>query len=65
MSGFTAGIISVASLLVAASIITTLVRNPSGSVGLVNAVTQGFAADLNAAQGNTGNFGGLVSPVFG
>lgn len=51
MSGFAAGIISVAALLVGASIIATLVKNPSGSVGLVNAVSTGFNNALIASQG--------------
>lgn len=62
MSGFAAGIISVATLLVGAAIVTTLVKNPSGSVGLVNAVTSGFAADLTAAQG--GGTGLNLSSTF-
>ena len=56
MSGFLAGIISVAALLVGAAIVTTLVKNPSGSVGLVQAVTGGFANDLTAAQGGGSGF---------
>jgi hypothetical protein len=55
MSGFTAGIISIATLLVGASIVTTLVKNSQGSVGLVTATTNGFANLLNAAQGNGSN----------
>jgi hypothetical protein len=52
MSGFTAGIISIATLLVGATIVTTLVKNSQGSIGLVTASTNGFANLLNAAQGN-------------
>jgi hypothetical protein len=53
MSGFLAGIISVATLLVGAAIVTTLVKNPQGSAGLINAVTSGFSTDLLAAQGSS------------
>lgn len=52
MSGFAAGLISVAALLVGASIIATLVKNPQGSVGLVNAISTGFNNALIASQGN-------------
>lgn len=52
MSGFAAGLISVAALLVGASIVATLVKNPQGSVGLVNAVSTGFNNALIASQGN-------------
>jgi len=52
MSGFAAGIISVAALLVGASIVATLVKNPSGSVGLVNSVFTGFNNSLIASQGS-------------
>ena len=52
MSGFAAGLISVAALLVGASIVATLVKNPQGSVGLVNAISTGFNNSLIASQGN-------------
>lgn len=52
MSGFAAGLISIASLLVGASIIAVLVKNPQGSVGLVNAVSTGFNNALIASQGS-------------
>ena len=51
VNSFLAGIISIGALLVGAAIVTTLVKNPQGSVGLVQAVTGGFANDLTAAQG--------------
>jgi hypothetical protein len=53
MSGFAAGVISVATLLVGAAIITTLVKNSSGTTGIITATTSGFASLLNAAQGNS------------
>lgn len=57
MSGFMAGLFSVATLLVAAAIVTTLVKNPSGTTGLVSSVTGGFANDLLAAQGTSNGVG--------
>ncbi len=59
MSGAVAGIISIAALLVGASIVTILVKNPQGTTGLINSTTQGFAADLAAAQGNSTGFAGI------
>lgn len=59
MSGFAAGVISIAALLVGATIVATLVKNPKGSVGLVNAVFGGFNNSLIAAQGNVSS---LSSP---
>lgn len=56
MDGFLAGIISVASLLVGAAIITTLVKNGDGTKSLVDSLTGGFAKDLAAAQGNYQGF---------
>ena len=52
MSGFTAGIISVATLLVGAAIVTTLVKNAQGTSGIISSSTSGFASLLRAAQGN-------------
>lgn len=52
MSGFTAGIISIATLLVGASIIATLVKNPQGTGALVGSVTTGFSNLLIASQGS-------------
>ena len=57
MGSFLSGIISIGALLVGAAIVTTLVKNPQGSVGLVQAVTGGFANDLTAAQGGGGGIG--------
>jgi hypothetical protein len=51
MSGFTAGIFSVAGMLVVAAIVTTLVKNYQGTEGLIQNTTAGFANDLLAAQG--------------
>ncbi len=65
MGSFLSGIISIGALLVGAAIVTTLVRNPSGSVGLVQAVTGGFANDLTAAQGNGSGIGFQGSPNVG
>ena len=53
MSGATAGIISIFTLLVGAAIVTTLVKNSSGSTGIINSVFNGFSKALGAAQGNT------------
>jgi len=53
MNGFTAGIVSIATLLVGAAIVTTLVKNSSGTTGIITASTSGFASLLNAAQGNS------------
>ena len=53
MSGTTAGIISVFTLLVGAAIVTTLVKNYQGSTGIINSVFGGFSKALSAAQGNT------------
>ena len=52
MSGFTAGLISIATLLVGASIITELTKNASGASSIITASASGFANLLNAAQGN-------------
>ncbi len=57
MGSFLSGIISIGALLVGAAIVTTLVKNPQGSVGLVQAVTGGFANDLTAAQGGGSGIG--------
>lgn len=59
MSGAMAGIISIAALLVGASIVTILVKNPQGTTGLIQATTGGFAADLAAAQGNSTGFSSI------
>lgn len=59
MSGAVSGIISIAALLVGAAIIATLVKNPQGSIGLVNATTSGFANLLNVAQGNGVGIGNI------
>lgn len=52
MSGFTAGIISVFTLLVGAAIVTTVVKNASGTSSIISSVSTGFSSMLNAAQGN-------------
>jgi hypothetical protein len=52
MSGAVAGAISIAALLVGATIIATLVKNPSGTGTLINSVFTGFNNSLIAAQGN-------------
>lgn len=56
MKGAVAGFISIAALLVGASIVTILVKNPQGTSGLINSTTSGFANLLNAAQGNNNGF---------
>jgi len=52
MSGFTAGIFSVAGMLVVVALVATAVKNGSGTAQVVNAVTAGFGNDLLAAQGS-------------
>lgn len=52
MSGFTAGLFSIAALLVGASIIATFLKNPQGTSTLIGSVTTGFANDLIASQGS-------------
>lgn len=52
MSGATAGIISIFTLLVGATIVTTLVKNYQGSTGIINSIFSGFSGALSAAQGN-------------
>lgn len=52
MSGFTAGIFSVAGMLVVVALVATLVKNGSGSASVIGAATTGFANDLVAAQGS-------------
>ena len=63
MGGFSAGIFSVAGALVVVALVATLVKNGSGSSSVISAVTGGFAADLNAAQGNGYSSTGVVSPT--
>ena len=53
MDGFVAGLFSVAALLVGATIVTTLVKNGSGTASVISSATSGFANVLNAAQGNS------------
>jgi hypothetical protein len=52
MGGFTAGIFSVAGMLVVVALVATLVKNGTGTAQTIGAVTGGFANDLIAAQGN-------------
>lgn len=56
MSGTAAGIVSILSLVVGVALVTTLVKNPQGTTGLINSSFTGFANILSAAQGN---------PVYG
>jgi len=51
MSGFTAGIFSVAGMLVVVALVATAVRNGSNTAQVITAVTGGFGNDLLAAQG--------------
>lgn len=53
MSGTTAGVIGIFSLLVGAAIVTTIVKNYQGSTGVIDSVFNGFSKALSAAQGNT------------
>lgn len=52
MGGTAAGIISILSLVVGVALVTTLVKNPQGTTGLIDSSTRGFANILSAAQGN-------------
>ncbi len=52
MSGTAAGVISILSAIVGVALVTTLVKNSQGSVGLVDSLTKGFGNILSAAQGN-------------
>lgn len=52
MSGFTAGLVSIATFLVLASIIATLVKNPQGTGALIGNTGTAFTNALVASQGN-------------
>ncbi len=66
MSGTVAGIISIFTLLVGAAIVTTLVRNPQGTSGLISSTFGGFSQALSAAQGNyNGGVGNITMPGLG
>lgn len=52
MSGFTAGIVSIATFLVAASIVATLVKNPQGTGTLIGSAGTAFTNALVASQGS-------------
>lgn len=52
MSGFTAGLISILTLLVSASILATLVKNPQGTGTLIASAGTAFTNSLVASQGS-------------
>lgn len=52
MSGFTAGIVSILTFLVFASIIATLVKNPQGTGTLIASSGTAFTNSLVASQGS-------------
>ena len=52
MSGFTAGLVSIASLIVGGSILATFLKNPQGTTALVGGVGTAFDNSLVASQGN-------------
>jgi len=52
MSGFTAGLVSILTLIVSGSILATLVKNPQGVQALIGTSGTAFTNALVASQGN-------------
>lgn len=52
MSGTAAGVISILTMVVGVAFVSTLVKNPQGSTGVIDSLTKGFGNILSAAQGN-------------
>jgi hypothetical protein len=52
MSGFTAGLVSILTLIVAGSIFATFLKNPQGTEALIGTTGTAFTNALVASQGS-------------